>query len=168
MVVTSKKSEFQFRSHLFVWRWSIVGITDQFINAKVEYDVYTRYVVELHSHVLRLNHRWDGVSGSRYWFDLKFLILFSFQRANQSTTTDSINQTHVNDDLAINCLRISHIDDLNMVLLRYWSIIESIYHTIDLACLFKMWTNKGKKKLNEFLADLGWVLFYSNFIFLVA
>lgn len=42
-----------------------------------------------------------------------------------------------------------------MVLLRHWSILESIFHSIDLACLFKMWTNKGKKKLNEFLADLG-------------
>ena len=51
-----------------------------------------------------------------------------------------------------------------MVLLRHWSILESIYHSIDLACLFKMWTNKGKKKLNEFLADLGFT-FLTNLLF---
>ena len=40
--------------------------------------------------------------------------------------------------------------------------MESINHSIDLACLFKVWTNKGKKKLNEFLADLGFVNYYMN------
>ena len=55
-----------------------------------------------------------------------------------------------------------------MVLLRHWSIMESIYHSIDLACLFKVWTNKGKKKLNEFLADLGSVFnFVLKFIKLI-
>jgi hypothetical protein len=49
-----------------------------------------------------------------------------------------------------------------MVLLRHWSILESIHHSIDLACLFKVWTNKGKKKLNEFLADLGYVHKFTN------
>lgn len=108
--------------------WCIVGVTDQYVNAKIDLDMYTRYVVELHSHVLRHNHR-PAVNGT--------------------------NQNGTSDELSINCLKISHIDDLNMNLLRHWSIIESINHSIDFACLFKMWTNKGKKKLNEFLADLG-------------
>ena len=53
-------------------------------------------------------------------------------------------------------LFLTNLITLNMVLLRHWSIMESIYHSIDLSCLFKVWTNKGKKKLNEFLADLGY------------
>ena len=89
-------------------------------------------MVELNSHVLRHNHRPTAIHA---------------MSAN--------NQGVFNDDVSINCLKIAHIDDLSMVMLRHWTILESINHSIDLACLFKMWTNKGKKKLNEFLADLG-------------
>lgn len=78
-----------------------------------------------------------------------------FIRPSHALTTNNNQANQNNDDVSINCLKISHLDDINMVLLRHWSIIESIYHSIDLACLFKMWTNKGKKKLHEFLADLG-------------
>lgn len=112
--------------------WSIIGVTEQLINCKIDKDLYTRYVVEMNSHVLRHNHR-----------------------PSANVLANSANQAPGNDDLSINCLKISQLDDLNMVLLRHWSIMESIYNSIDLACLFKMWTNKGKKKLNEFLADLG-------------
>jgi len=106
--------------------WCIVGVSDQYVNARIDNDLYTRYIVDLHSHVLRHNHRPNA----------------------QSSTSNG-------DDLSVNCLKITQIDDLNMTLLRHWSILESINHSIDLSCLFKMWTNKGKKKLNEFLADLG-------------
>ncbi len=37
--------------------WSIIGVTEQLVNAKIDRDLYTRYVVELNSHVLRHNHR---------------------------------------------------------------------------------------------------------------
>ena len=114
--------------------WSIVGVTDQLLNNKIDKDIYTRYVIELNSHVLRHNHRPSMALA-----------------ANQQTNAAGNN----NDDVSINCLKIAHTDDLNMAMLRHWSILESIYHSIDLACLFKIWTNKGKKKLNEFLADLG-------------
>lgn len=38
--------------------WSIIGVTEQIINAKIDRDLYTRYMVELNSHVLRHNHRY--------------------------------------------------------------------------------------------------------------
>lgn len=113
--------------------WSIIGVSEQLVNAKIDRDLYTRYVVELNSHVLRHNHR---------------------PGTNSNILSNNNNAANA-DDVSINCLKIQHIDDINMVMLRHWSILESIYHSIDLACLFKMWTNKGKKKLNEFLADLG-------------
>jgi cell division control protein 45 len=116
--------------------WSIIGVTEQLINCKIEKDIYTRYMVELNSHVLRHNHR-------------PTTIMNGMSSANNASANGN------NDDVSINCLKISHVDDLNMILLRHWTILESIFHSIDLACLFKMWTNKGKKKLNEFLADLG-------------
>lgn len=111
--------------------WSIIGVSEQLSNAKIDRDLYTRYIVELNSHVLRHNHR-----------------------PGTGSNPNNTNSANI-DDVSINCLKIAHVDDINMCLLRHWSILESIYHSIDLACLFKMWTNKGKKKLNEFLADLG-------------
>lgn len=119
--------------------WSIIGVTEQLVNTKIDKDAYAKYMIELNSHVLRHNHRPSAA-------------LTTALTTNQS---NSSNNQPVSDDVSINCLKISQIDDLNMCLLRHWSILESIYHSIDLACLFKMWTNKGKKKLNEFLADLG-------------
>ena len=37
--------------------WSIIGVTEQLVNAKIDKDLYTRYMVDLNSHVLRHNHR---------------------------------------------------------------------------------------------------------------
>ncbi len=37
--------------------WSIIGVSEQLANAKIDKDLYTRYIVELNSHVLRHNHR---------------------------------------------------------------------------------------------------------------
>jgi len=116
--------------------WSIIGVTEQLVNAKIDKDLYTRYMVDLNSHVLRHNHRTSSA-------------------ANVLANNNSNQPNQTNDDVSINCLKIAYVDDINMVMLKHWSILESIYHSIDLACLFKMWTNKGKKKLNEFLADLG-------------
>ena len=38
--------------------WSIIGVTEQLVNAKIDKDLYTRYMVDLNSHVLRHNHRY--------------------------------------------------------------------------------------------------------------
>jgi cell division control protein 45 len=43
-------------SNDLLW-WSIIGITEQLVNAKIDKDLYTRYIVEMNSHVLRHNHR---------------------------------------------------------------------------------------------------------------
>lgn len=109
--------------------WSLIGLTEQYVNAKIDRDMYDRKMVDIHPHVLRHNHR---------------------PAANSNP-----NQTGGEDQMSVNSLKISQIDDLNMVLLRHWTIMDSIHHSIDLACLFKIWTGKGKKRLNEFLADLG-------------
>lgn len=37
--------------------WSIIGLTEQLINCKIDRDIYTRYIVDMNSHVLRHNHR---------------------------------------------------------------------------------------------------------------
>jgi hypothetical protein len=67
-------------------RWCIVGVSDQFVNARIDNDLYTRYIVDLHSHVLRHNHRPNA----------------------QSSTSNG-------DDLSVNCLKITQIDEYPFV-----------------------------------------------------
>ena len=45
---------------------------------------------------------------------------------------------------------------MNLTLYRHWSLIESLKYSPQTACHFQLWTLKGEKKLNEFLAELGW------------
>lgn len=107
--------------------------------------MYERKVVDIQPHVLRHNHRpaAGGAGG---------------QAANNAAIAAGVGGGASSDDLmSVNALKIVQIDDLNMALIRHWTILESVNHSIDLACLFKLWTSKGKKKLNEFLADLGLV-----------
>ncbi|XP_022797063.1 cell division control protein 45 homolog [Stylophora pistillata] len=47
------------------------------------------------------------------------------------------------------------IDRLRLSLYRHWSLFDSICNSRYTACRFRVWTMKGKKKLNEFLADMG-------------
>nr|CAG4641805.1 EOG090X08GG [Eurycercus lamellatus] len=52
-------------------------------------------------------------------------------------------------------LYITHEKDLNLTLYRQWSLLESLKYSPQTACHFQLWTLKGEKKLNEFLAELG-------------
>ncbi|XP_063965219.1 cell division control protein 45 homolog [Lytechinus pictus] len=57
--------------------------------------------------------------------------------------------------VSVNTMKISFMPDLQLVLYRHWSILESLKHSSYTACNLKLWTLKGQKKLNEFLADMG-------------
>ncbi|XP_047236455.1 cell division control protein 45 homolog [Girardinichthys multiradiatus] len=66
---------------------------------------------------------------------------------------------HRNEDeensLSIDCMRISFEYDLRLTLYQHWSLYESICNSYYTACCFNLWTLKGQKKLQEFLADMG-------------
>ncbi|XP_032435646.1 cell division control protein 45 homolog isoform X1 [Xiphophorus hellerii] len=66
---------------------------------------------------------------------------------------------HRNEDeensLSIDCMRISFEYDLRLALYHHWSLYESICNSYYTVCSFKLWTLKGQKKLQEFLADMG-------------
>lgn len=59
------------------------------------------------------------------------------------------------EGISINCLKIMYEDELQLSLYRHWSLFESVCHSINLACKFKVWTLKGQKRLHEFLAEMG-------------
>ncbi len=54
----------------------------------------------------------------------------------------------------LRCFCFVH-QELNLNLYRHWSLYESLRHTIYTAAKFRIWLNKGKQRLSEFLAELG-------------
>ena len=57
--------------------------------------------------------------------------------------------------ISINCLKIVFDEELQLTLYRHWSLFDSIRHSVNMACKFKVWTLKGQKRLHEFLAEMG-------------
>ncbi|KAJ8042920.1 Cell division control protein 45-like [Holothuria leucospilota] len=57
--------------------------------------------------------------------------------------------------LSVNSMKISFVPELQLTLYKHWSLFESLRHSAYTACTLKLWTLKGQKKLNEFLADMG-------------
>lgn len=66
-----------------------------------------------------------------------------------------LNHKDDEDIISINCLKIMYDDELQLTLYRHWSLFDSLCHSINMACKFKVWTMKGQKRLHEFLAEMG-------------
>lgn len=47
---------------------------------------------------------------------------------------------------------------LRLVLYQHWSLHDSLCNTCYTAARFKLWSVHGQKRLQEFLADMGWVI----------
>lgn len=59
------------------------------------------------------------------------------------------------DPLASNAVQISFDQELALPLYTHWSLMESLRNSPNIFCKFKLWTQKGNRKLQEFLAELG-------------
>lgn len=67
------------------------------------------------------------------------------------------NHRHGDEDntLSVDCTRISFEYDLRLALYQHWSLHDSLCYTSYTAARFKLWSVRGKKQLQEFLADMG-------------
>ena len=121
-------------SNQLLWL-AIVGVYDQIVNHKINQEKHDSFINTLKSHVTRLSHLRSERAGGA-------LIEAS---AEGEANAQPKNQS----------LSISHVEDLQLVLYRHWSLFESMRHTISICSKFKIWTPKGHKRLLEFLAHLG-------------
>jgi hypothetical protein len=72
------------------------------------------------------------------------------------TMTDCVGRGEEDESLlSVNCLRITFDEELQLSLYRHWSLFDSLCHSINTACRFKVWTLKGQKRLHEYLAEMG-------------
>ncbi|XP_002403235.2 cell division control protein 45 homolog [Ixodes scapularis] len=56
---------------------------------------------------------------------------------------------------AINTVQISFDQELCLPLYSHWSLLESLQNSPSVMSAFKLWTQSGQRKLQEFLAELG-------------
>ncbi|KAG1655059.1 Cell division control protein 45 [Nymphon striatum] len=109
--------------------WAIVGLTDQYISQKIEQNSYLMSLGTLQGFVTRHNHKSNDEN------DVTVdTMKISFEKVYPYETAKFF---------------------LRLNLYRHWSIYDSLTNTMYTACKFKLWTLKGKKRLSEFLADLG-------------
>ncbi|ESN97663.1 hypothetical protein HELRODRAFT_157531 [Helobdella robusta] len=113
---------------------AIIGVTEQFIMNKIDRDMFIDSISLLQPHVSRLNQRITPLTSSQS----------SDSTANQNGGATSINQ-----------MRLVFTQEPQLILYRHWSIFESIVHSRYTACKFVVWSLRGKKRLHEFLADMG-------------
>lgn len=66
-----------------------------------------------------------------------------------------LNHDNEDNGTSINCMKIIFENELRLSLYRHWSIYDSLCHSNYTACRFRVWTIKGRKRLHEFLADIG-------------
>lgn len=131
---------------------------------------------------MRLATQW----GSSACFYLSFSMKYVTDIATMQRHVSRHNHRNEDDDnsLSIDCMRISFeyeypcvasvsswcfylnrhsvvspdspVLSLRLTLYQHWSLYESISNSCYTSCSFKLWTINGQKKLQEFLADMGW------------
>ena len=67
-------------------------------------------------------------------------------------------QNRTSDTDTPTSLKISFENDLRLCLYRHWSVESSLKYSMYTACNMRLWSLKGDKKLQELLADMGWVI----------
>ncbi|XP_062507157.1 cell division control protein 45 homolog isoform X2 [Corticium candelabrum] len=56
---------------------------------------------------------------------------------------------------SVNSRKIVFDNELCLTLYRHWTLYDSLYHSEYTSCRFRVWTVRGQKRLQEFLADIG-------------
>uniref|UniRef100_A0A8C1DQH4 CDC45 cell division cycle 45 homolog (S. cerevisiae) n=2 Tax=Cyprinus carpio TaxID=7962 RepID=A0A8C1DQH4_CYPCA len=124
-------SELKTRS--LIGRWSVIGVTDQWVHDKIPHMKYVTDIATLQRHVSRHNHRNEDEENSL-----------------------SIDCMRITFEYEYPCVRpLTLCVSLRLVLYQHWSLYESICNSCYTSCSFKLWSINGQKKLQEFLADMG-------------
>ncbi|GAB0096866.1 NADH dehydrogenase [Sergentomyia squamirostris] len=89
------------------------------------------------------------------------LVLGKIERATYTLECDQI-QSHVSrltnkasDQSIQTAVRVTHENDLHLVMYRHWSVQDSLRHSIHSACKMRLWTLRGEKRLQELLVEMG-------------
>ncbi|GAB5358371.1 hypothetical protein AAMO2058_000451800 [Amorphochlora amoebiformis] len=105
---------------------SLVGLTDQYINDRMNHDSYVLTVQEMHQAVLNRN--------------------------------EPLQDKTVDEESPVSLAEDGHIrfdEDYNLVLMRHWTLYDSLRHSRYVATRLGIWKKRGMCDLERFLAKLG-------------
>ena len=80
---------------------------------------------------------------------------FLMDTGNLGNHVARLNQRAEGETVAVDTMKLVAETELDLVLYRHWSILQSLRHTPYTAAKFKAFTLKGEHKISEFLADIG-------------
>lgn len=122
-----------------VW-FGIVGLTHSYLAGRISNASYAKYFTLFHDQSDRLT----GPAGTSYQLS-SFSDDFSPKSQPHETTAIS------NADTAI----VSQQNELKLMLYRHWSLWEALFFSPYVATKLGIWREKGRQKLSNFLAAIG-------------
>ncbi|KAG0099842.1 hypothetical protein BGZ93_005601 [Podila epicladia] len=128
------------RSSLNILWLAIVGLTAQYVNEQIGHKDYLDIVQAYKNESERMAPK--GVDRSGTGGD------------------DLIPQTTATEDGAIRCT-----DEYRFMMVRHWSLYESMYHSNYVASRLGIWREPGRKRLLALLAKMGFSLEECNQVF---
>lgn len=69
-------------------------------------------------------------------------------------------QNRTQDTDVTTSLKITFEKDIRLNLYRHWNVEAALKYSMYSACKLKLWSAKGDRKLNGFLADMGCVYLF--------
>eukprot|EP00611_Tribonema_gayanum_P009773 TRINITY_DN1964_c2_g1_i2.p1 TRINITY_DN1964_c2_g1~~TRINITY_DN1964_c2_g1_i2.p1 ORF type:complete len:658 (-),score=278.74 TRINITY_DN1964_c2_g1_i2:501-2474(-) len=109
---------------------AIVGLTDQFVHARIQKDMYLTHMWELHGNVVMKNADEDS-----------------------AMQLDADTRVPVGERG-----RIAFEMELRFMLHRHWSLYEAMYYSNYVASKLRVWTTPGRQRMEELLAKMGFSL----------
>ena len=114
---------------------SIVGLTDQLVHERIEYEKYVGEAQVLQAEVGALNQ--DGGDETR-------------EVAGEDGGPSVSVKQHIQSRL-----RLDSVQELRLSLMRHWTVYEALQHSPYIASRLGLYQQRGRDKLDEWLARMG-------------
>lgn len=134
-----------------MYRYTIIGLTHQYIHQHIDSQTYNSQSDLLKGEVLRFNINMPENSDSPFG---PGNILDDeepgvFRASNKPSSSSRVQGA---DDFSIVCDQ-----DFHLMLLRHWSLYESMYHSSYVAARLGIWKEKGRRRLTNLLVKMGYL-----------
>ncbi|KAJ3158100.1 hypothetical protein HDU86_003052 [Geranomyces michiganensis] len=125
-------------SNDFLWL-SLIGLSDQYLHDRVDHRRYLSQVETFKDEVNRYN---VSNASSNDADDLESLFGDEGTKSNDAARHP--------DDQAIRC-----DDEFRLMLLRHWTMLESLHYSVYVGTKLGIWKEKGRQRLTNFLVKMG-------------
>jgi len=125
--IAYKMSKDKLESYLPLWL-AVVSLTDQYVHQRLSHESYTSCVMELATRVSAMSN------------------------ADMPSTRALEDGTVVK---AFDERRITYNQEYRFMLLRHWSLYESMLHSSYVATVMQTWTERGRANLRSLFAHVG-------------